>query len=165
MRYAQWYTHGRHKWNGIGRCPRHMYLDVQVWAGRVAGRADDADDLSDDDGLSLVDIGAGQHVAVPDDHASGVRDVHIPPFSAPRQPPRPGTQPSRIEAGFDDAGEPHASICRRPQAQWRAFEDQTDRLVEAIYGGEPQERTSCSLGWGDARLKLAVLGRFEFWRC
>ena len=61
----------------------HMRFQVQVWTGRMSAAADQADDLADSDGLSFVDHGPGDHVAVAGYGAVDVLDLDVPVFSAP----------------------------------------------------------------------------------
>jgi hypothetical protein len=52
---------------------------VEVWAGGVTGRADYANDLSDHNRLSFVDVGLDEHVAVAcHDCTATVFDVDVP---------------------------------------------------------------------------------------
>jgi hypothetical protein len=71
--------HERHRVNGAGiAVVAQMNLEMQMGSGRVAGGADQPDDLSYHDGLSLLDIGLGEHVAVAGHDVAVVLDVDVP---------------------------------------------------------------------------------------
>src|SRR6266511_738927 len=71
-----------------GRRIAGVDLEMKVWAGRVAGGADDPDGLPGGDGLTDPHGGLSQHVAVAGHDVPGrvvvVADLHVP--AAPAEP-------------------------------------------------------------------------------
>jgi hypothetical protein len=69
---------GCHEADRIRWLTVEMHLEVQVRTGRVSRRADNADDLSNVDGVSFVNGWSGEHVTVPGGDVAGMGDVNVP---------------------------------------------------------------------------------------
>src|SRR5438034_1188441 len=67
-----------------GRRIAEVDLEMKVWAGRIAGGADNPDGLPSGDGLTDPHGRLPEHVTVPGHDVPGMTDLHVP--AAPAEP-------------------------------------------------------------------------------